>query len=113
MIQGSCHCGTVKWRFEGMPESATACNCTICRRYGGLWIYGYEGQNVDISGAADVVPVITVTNLARSLRDMKESGIWIVLPPDFHAELSVADTRALIDVLEEFAEWHGAEIDFS
>ena len=53
MIQGSCHCGTVKWRFEGMPESATACNCTICRRYGGLWIYGYEGQNVDISRATN------------------------------------------------------------
>ena len=34
-----------------MPESATACNCTICRRYGALWIYGYEGHGVDVSGA--------------------------------------------------------------
>ncbi len=30
------------------------------------------------SGAADTVPVITVTNLARTLRDMKERGIWIL-----------------------------------
>jgi 23S rRNA (guanosine2251-2'-O)-methyltransferase len=30
------------------------------------------------SGAADTVPVITVVNLARSLRDMKERGIWIL-----------------------------------
>jgi 23S rRNA (guanosine2251-2'-O)-methyltransferase len=30
------------------------------------------------SGAAESVPFITVTNLARSLRDMKEKGIWIV-----------------------------------
>lgn len=30
------------------------------------------------SGAADTVPVITVTNLARSLREMKEAGVWIV-----------------------------------
>ncbi|HXX84590.1 MAG TPA: 23S rRNA (guanosine(2251)-2'-O)-methyltransferase RlmB [Casimicrobiaceae bacterium] len=30
------------------------------------------------SGAADAVPLVTVTNLARSLREMKERGIWIV-----------------------------------
>jgi 23S rRNA (guanosine2251-2'-O)-methyltransferase len=30
------------------------------------------------SGAADTMPVITVTNLARALRDMKERGIWIL-----------------------------------
>ena len=34
MLHGSCHCGAVNWRFEAMPQSATACNCTICRRYG-------------------------------------------------------------------------------
>jgi len=30
------------------------------------------------SGAADTIPVITVTNLARSLRDLKAKGVWIV-----------------------------------
>lgn len=30
------------------------------------------------SGAADTVPYITVTNLARSLREMQERGIWTV-----------------------------------
>ena len=30
------------------------------------------------SGAADTVPVITVTNLARALRDLKEHGVWIL-----------------------------------
>jgi 23S rRNA (guanosine2251-2'-O)-methyltransferase len=46
------------------------------------------------SGAADTVPVITVTNLARSLRDLKARGIWL-LGADaggeeslFHADLS-------------------------
>lgn len=51
MIQGSCHCGEVKWRFEGIPESATACNCTVCRRYGVLWAYGFEGEGIHVSGA--------------------------------------------------------------
>ena len=30
------------------------------------------------SGAADTVPVITVTNLARTLRDLKDRGVWIL-----------------------------------
>ncbi len=30
------------------------------------------------SGAAESVPYITVTNLARTLRDLKDRGIWIV-----------------------------------
>ncbi len=29
------------------------------------------------SGAADTIPVITVTNLARTLRDLKARGVWL------------------------------------
>jgi 23S rRNA (guanosine2251-2'-O)-methyltransferase len=30
------------------------------------------------SGAADTVPVITVTNLARTMRTLKENGVWLL-----------------------------------
>ena len=50
MIEGSCHCGAVRWSFAGVPDSATACNCTICRRYGVLWAYDYENEGVRVSG---------------------------------------------------------------
>jgi len=50
VIEGSCHCGAVHWRFDGMPESATACNCTVCRRYGVLWAYDYDGEGIHVSG---------------------------------------------------------------
>lgn len=50
MIEGSCLCGAVHWRFEGVPESATACNCSACRRYGVLWAYDYEGEKIHVSG---------------------------------------------------------------
>lgn len=53
-MRGSCHCGEVIWQFEGTPESATACNCTVCRRYGVLWAYGYEGDGVAVSGDTQV-----------------------------------------------------------
>jgi hypothetical protein len=50
MIEGSCHCGQVHWRFDGPLESVTACNCTVCRRYGVLWAYGHEGEGIAVSG---------------------------------------------------------------
>ncbi|MFM2086663.1 MAG: hypothetical protein RLZZ237_1532, partial [Pseudomonadota bacterium] len=31
------------------------------------------------SGAAETVPYITVTNLARTMRDLKERGIWLLV----------------------------------
>ena len=49
-MEGSCHCGAVRWRFDGPLESVTACNCTVCRRYGTLWAYGYEGEEIAVSG---------------------------------------------------------------
>jgi hypothetical protein len=51
MITGSCLCGAVTWSFEGDPGSATACNCTACRRYGSLWIYDWDGERIKTSGA--------------------------------------------------------------
>ena len=50
MLEGTCHCGQVSWRYDGELESATACNCTACRRYGVLWGYGYDGEDVHFSG---------------------------------------------------------------
>ena len=50
MIQGSCLCGAVHWQFNGVPDGATACNCTACRRYGVLWAYDYEGERIHVSG---------------------------------------------------------------
>jgi len=54
MIEGACHCGQVRWMFEGEPEGATACNCTVCRRYGTLWAYDYENEGIRVSGETRV-----------------------------------------------------------
>ena len=50
MIQGSCHCSAVTRQFDGIPLSATACNCTVCRRYGVLWAYDHEDEGIRVSG---------------------------------------------------------------
>ena len=54
MIEGCCHCGTVRWSFAGTPELAAACNCTVCRRYGALWAYDYEDERIGVSGPTRV-----------------------------------------------------------
>ncbi len=48
------------------------------------------------SGAADTVPVVTVTNLARALRDMKERGLWIIGADAGGESLFDADVRGPI-----------------
>jgi hypothetical protein len=40
----------VTWQFSRVPEGATACNCTVCRRYGALWAYDYEGEGIHFWG---------------------------------------------------------------
>lgn len=50
MLTGSCHCGALHWQLRDLPESATACNCTVCRRYGVLWAYDHEGEGIHVSG---------------------------------------------------------------
>ena len=50
MLTGSCHCGAATWTLNGDPGPATACNCTLCRRYGALWAYDYEGERISVSG---------------------------------------------------------------
>lgn len=49
-LTGVCHCGSTHWTLEGDPGPATACNCTLCRRYGTLWAYDYEGERIAIFG---------------------------------------------------------------
>jgi hypothetical protein len=64
MLRGSCHCGALGWTFDGMPESVTACNCTLCRRYGTLWIYDYEGGRIALTGKSTVYTRAERTNPA-------------------------------------------------
>ena len=49
-MEGSCHCGAVRWELVCPVDGATACNCTLCRKYGVLWAYGYEGVDIRVFG---------------------------------------------------------------
>lgn len=36
-IGGACHCGRVGFEITQAPAQLVDCNCSICRRIGGLW----------------------------------------------------------------------------
>ena len=50
-IIGTCHCGDVRVKLPRRPRSLTACNCSICRRYGTLWAY-YDAASVVVEHAS-------------------------------------------------------------
>lgn len=50
LIEASCHCQAVRWSFKGQPESVTTCNCTLCRRWGALWAYGFKDEEIRVTG---------------------------------------------------------------
>lgn len=50
VLKGSCHCQKAGWALQGDPGSITACNCTLCRRYGALWAYDYEAGRITTQG---------------------------------------------------------------
>lgn len=39
MIEARCHCGKLSLQAKAAPEWVNSCNCSICRRTGGLWAY--------------------------------------------------------------------------
>ena len=50
MLTGTCHCGATHWTLEGDPGPITACNCTLCRRYGTLWAYDFVDERIRVVG---------------------------------------------------------------
>jgi hypothetical protein len=43
MLTVTCHCGAVRVEVPRKPRFLTACNCSICVRYGALWAYYRKG----------------------------------------------------------------------
>lgn len=74
MLDGTCHCGLIGWTFDGMPESVTACNCTLCRRYGVLWIYDYEGERITITGPSAIYRRVGKSNPALEIHFCSRCG---------------------------------------
>lgn len=49
--KGSCHCGAIELVLRGPPLELSECNCSICRRTGGLWHY-CPPDGLSVTGSA-------------------------------------------------------------
>lgn len=49
-LKGHCHCQSTTWELDGDPGSITACNCSVCHRYGTLWAYDYWNERIRLGG---------------------------------------------------------------
>lgn len=97
MITGVCHCGAVRWEFDPPLESATACNCTICRRYGVLWAYDYLDAGIRVAGRTTAYgrpePHITFHFCA----DCGCVAYWLLVRPDADGRRRCAVNLRLAD----------------
>src|SRR5580765_8847892 len=49
----SCHCGRIRLTLRETTTEASECNCSVCRRIGGLWHYGHpDAVTVEGEGAS-------------------------------------------------------------
>ncbi|HEX7035853.1 MAG TPA: GFA family protein [Pseudomonadales bacterium] len=51
-MEGSCHCGTVRFEVAAPPTRAGECNCSICWKLGTLWSY-YHPRDVRFLSGLD------------------------------------------------------------
>ncbi len=54
MLTGTCHCGEVTWTLDHIPNATTSCNCSLCRRYGTLWVHGFYGHEINTVGKTSI-----------------------------------------------------------
>ncbi len=67
-LTGACHCGEAYWTIEGGPGAITACNCTLCCRYGALWAYDYEDERIRLVGPSHAYKRAGLSDPALEIR---------------------------------------------
>ena len=51
-LSGSCHCGAIAFELDATPSEAYDCNCSMCRRRGGLLaFFPYEALTLSTDAA--------------------------------------------------------------
>jgi hypothetical protein len=50
MLTATCHCAAIRVEVPRKPRTLTACNCSICVRYGALWAY-YSRSTIRVTAA--------------------------------------------------------------
>jgi hypothetical protein len=117
-VEALCHCGAVTITLFFTPSEATECNCSLCRKYGVLWVYcdadalaitpqptptdtyAWNGRNVDFHRCSNCG---CITHwLPRDATRVRRGFNARLPPPDVLAKVRVrhldgADTKEYVD----------------
>ena len=91
MIDGSCHCGAVRFSYPRQPEWLTDCNCTVCRRYSTLWAYAPVGE-ITMQMAVDATIAYVHGDKTLAMHSCKTCGCtthWMKLEFDESSRMGV------------------------
>jgi len=50
MPRAACHCTAIRFELQHWPAWILDCNCTLCRRYGAIWVYPEDGSATIVQG---------------------------------------------------------------
>lgn len=91
MIEGSCHCGKVRFAISESPKWLTSCNCSICRRLGALWGHIATEHAVITAEAGATIRYIQGdrTLAIHTCRNCGCTTHWENLKPDEYSHMSV------------------------
>ncbi|HET7844814.1 MAG TPA: GFA family protein [Xanthomonadales bacterium] len=64
-VQGSCHCGAIRFEIDSDFPELTTCDCSMCRRRGAVMVKVHESAFRLLAGAESLVPYQFHTHTAK------------------------------------------------
>ena len=83
MVEGSCHCGNIRFTVSSRPDWLTDCNCSICRRIGALWAH-FPLEDVAIEASPDATIEYVQGDKTLATHSCKTCGCtthWLPVEP--------------------------------
>ncbi len=90
-LSATCHCGAVRVEIPHRPSEVTNCNCSLCRRLGGLWAYFDVGM-VTVTGHPEHTSEYIQGDKTLRVVRCNTCGCtthWEPLDPSVHTKLGV------------------------
>ncbi|CAE6739978.1 GFA family protein [Paraburkholderia haematera] len=76
LLQGSCHCGTVKFEVRTAVVPAARCNCSLCRRKGALMTPPFAAGELKILQGEDALTLYQFNTRTAKHYFCKHCGIY-------------------------------------
>ncbi len=97
VLEGSCHCGAVRFQVQVKANQAVDCNCSICQKKGFLHLLVPPEQFQLLQGEANLTPYTFNTGTAQHLF-CKTCGIHPFYRPRSHPEWFDVNLRCIDNV---------------